>query len=219
METSLKVRTWEDEYRDLYSLIDLDYDTAQNYMTDKDTRERVDKIVDMLFRYNSISNFGDLYYAHCEHTYDIVTQIASLLYNNEEGLKETYMQADQNERDEMFDDLITDIMDHMSYSGELDRTELLSLSCILRRINLLITNDDILEQFSLDINIPPDIVLSVGDAQNCLFPQFLVKANTEICEGAGYFMAALNEPIDLRLTAFRKPNNNLQIGGETSWQH
>lgn len=219
METSLKVRIWEDEYRDLCSLIDLDYDTAQNYMTDEGTRERVDKIVDMLFRYNSISNFEDLYYAHCEHTYDIVTQIASLLCNNEEGFKETYMRADQNERDEMVDNLITDIMDQMSYSGELDRTELLSLSCILRRINLLITNDDIREYFSIDINIPPDIVLSVGDAQNCLFPQFLAKTNAEICESAGYLSFALDEPIDLRLTAFRKPNNNLQIGGETSWQH
>lgn len=219
METSLKVRTWEDEYRDLYSLIDLDYYTAQNYMTDEDTRERVDKIVDMLFRYNSISNFEDLYYAHCEYTYDIVIQIASLLCHNETETKKKYMCADESERDEILDNVISDIMDSMSYSGELDRTELLSLSCILRRINLLITNDDIREYFPIDINIPPDIVLSVGDAQNCLFPQFLAKTNAEICESAGYLSFALDEPIDLRLMAFRKPNNNLQIGGNTSWQH
>lgn len=218
MDTALRARTWEDEYNELYCQIQLDYFITEAYMTNENAAKQIDRICDTI-RDAMVPTYESIQFGYYEHSAEIIHQMALLLCKNDENYAEEFRLADEDGKEEMIDEMIAGIYDSLSYSGEMDRIEVLILSCIVRKINCLLTDEDAFNLFYGSFDMPQGIMYSVGDAQNSLFPQFLEKTNAEICNAIGFLDFALQEPIDLRLVALRKPNNNLRIGGEAGWQH
>ena len=125
--------------------------------------------------------------------------------------------ADDYERDDLFEENSSMIFDQMSYSGHTDCTQLIPLSYAIRGINIFITDTDIYNHFYENFNCYKNVVYSIGDAQNTLFPQFTEQISKEIQIGLGLDYL-IDDFVDMRVVAIRKPDNNLRIGGEQSWQ-
>ena len=216
MNAALKVRSWCDDYQELYDSIELSYQTAHYFMLDPKVAEHVDAIVDNLLcptqvPYSWEELQSDYYCLLDETVYELV---AMLEKNDEEVIKRLRGCANPDEHSECIGELADDIFDCMSYSGQCDRTELLLLSCVLRGICCRLTNNDSECMFSGDLTIPKNIEFSIGDAQNVLFPQFIKPINDELCDAIGLMQTTLDEPIDLRLVAIRRPGKEaLQIEG------
>lgn len=216
----LKTLENEDVIANLYDGVELSRYTAEHYMTDEYIARHVDIIADELLWPITAkpATYEDVIFSYYEFLDQTVNDMTALLIETDAELNEAYERcADDYERDELFEENSSMIFDQMSYSGHTDCTQLIPLSYIVRGINMLITDTDIYNHFYENFNCYKNVVYSIGDAQNTLFPQFTEQISKEIQIGLGLDYL-IDDFVDMRVVVIRKPDNNLRIGGEQSWQ-
>lgn len=215
----LKTLENEDVIANLYYSVELSRYTAEHYMTDEDIARHVDLIADeLLWPITTGPTYEDVVFSYYEFLDQTVNEMTALLIETDAELKAAYERcADDYERDDLFEENSSMIFDQMSYSGHTDCTQLIPLSYVIRGINMFITDTDIYNHFYENFNCYKNVVYSIGDAQNTLFPQFTEQISKEIQVGLGLDYL-IDDFVDMRVVAIRKPDNNLRIGGEQSWQ-
>lgn len=216
----LKTLENEDVIANLYDGVELSRYTAEHYMTDEYIARHVDIIADELLWPTTTKpvTYEDAIFSYYEFLDQTVNEMTALLIKTDAELKAAYERcADDYERDELFEENSSMIFDQMSYSGHTDCTQLIPLSYVIRGINMFITDADIYNHFYENFNCYKNVVYSIGDAQNTLFPQFTEQISKEIQVGLGLDYL-IDDFVDMRVVAIRKPDNNLRIGGEQSWQ-
>lgn len=216
----LKTLENEDVIANMYDSVELSRYTAEHYMTDEYIARHVDIIADELLWSITAKpvTYEDVVFSYYEFLDQTVNEMTALLIETDAELKAAYERcADDYERDELFEENSSMIFDQMSYSGHTDCTQLIPLSYAIRGINIFITDTDIYNHFYENFNCYKNVVYSIGDAQNTLFPQFTEQISKEIQIGLGLDYL-IDDFVDMRVVAIRKPDNNLRIGGEQSWQ-
>lgn len=216
----LKTLENEDIIANLYDSVELSRYTAEHFMTDKGIARHVDLIANELLWPITAKpvTYEDVIFSYYEFLDQTVNDMTSLLIETDAELNKAYERcADDYERDELFEENSSMIFDQMSYSGHTDCTQLILLSYVVRGINMFITDTDIYNHFYENFNCYKNVIYSIGDAQNTLFPQFTEQTSKEIQVGLGLDYL-LDDFVDMRVVAIRKPDNNLRIGGEQSWQ-
>lgn len=209
-------KDWVDEYRDLYDSVELGYCCKENFFTDENTAKHVDVLSDELRPADLIPTWEDFYMEYCEKMAEVSTEIIGLLCENDESIiQQLSALKSYDERESFLCDLESELFEEWSYSGHTYYDNLLVLSSVLRGKCVMLTHEDSLNRCDASLNIPSHLVISVGDAQNSLFPQFVQKTNDVVFQNL--YLGEEIENIDLRCIVLRKQNDNLKIGGEVKW--
>lgn len=209
-------RDWVEDYRDLYDSVELSYYCEKNFFTDENVAKHIDALSDKLRPTNFIPTWEDFYMEYCEEMAEVATEIISMLCENDECvIQQLSAVKNYDERESFLCDLESELFEEWSYSGHTYHDNLLVLSSVLRGKCVMLTYEDSLNHGNINLDIPSHLVISVGDAQNALFPQFVRKANDMVFENL--YSGEEAENVDLRCVVLRKQNDNLKIGGEVKW--
>ena len=217
--TALKVVTWEDEFYELMSSVTSTYYDIIEYLAgNPDIAEAFEALAEKVYilKYPSgdtkqgvIPRIDDIFYSYEETIAEIISEAVDILFENN---REAYMKDTNGDIDDAYTNCESEVWEQYVNSGSNDPAcvylALKSMGC-----NYLILPDN----DSAEADLPPNTALSVGDAQNILFPEmtFETEIKFHMAIGTPQFDEAVSPGTVMAIRYM--PNEVIGIGGEVKW--
>ena len=219
MSTALKVVTWEDEFYGLMDSISTTYLDSYEYVHgNTEIVEKINKLAMEVYeccagaykgsiKSPHIPYLDDIWFSYEEHIAEVMNEATLLLVYNDERYLEIMRETDE---ENAYQTAESELWDQYLNSGSNDMNGVL-IALKSMGFNYIISSDS--EYTSNDL--PPNIALSVGDAQNVLFPDFINETESEFHEIIGSHFGNASEG---SVVAVRCCDDDvIGIGGEVKW--